>query len=256
MTFRWIVTLSVPSGNATNSPDIFDLGVAGGPTLLHTTFNNQDPATAQFRQATDSFGYLASDGNGGTNTGTVTVTINAVNDPPTLDAISALTISENAPAQTVTLTGITSGATNENQVLTVRATSGNPALIPNPTVNYSSPNSTGSLTFTPKANTNGTALITVEVSDGGSQNATNTRTFSVTVRNLLALTPSRAGLTNGQFQFQLQATPGRSYVTEMSTNFVTWIPLTTNTPAGSVIDIKDTNAMQFRLRFYRVREGQ
>ncbi|MGA2243278.1 MAG: fibronectin type III domain-containing protein, partial [Verrucomicrobiota bacterium] len=83
------------------------------------------------------------------------------NQPPTLNAITNLTINENAGLQTVSLSGITSGATNENQTLTVTAISSNTGLIPNPTVNYTTANSTGSLTFTPVANGNGTANITV-----------------------------------------------------------------------------------------------
>ena len=49
----------------------------------------------------------------------------------------------------------------------VTASSSNPALIPNPTVTYTSPNATGSLAYTPVANTSGSAVITVTVSDGG-----------------------------------------------------------------------------------------
>ena len=48
----------------------------------------------------------------------------------------------------------------------------NPSLIPNPTVNYTSPNPTGSLTFTPATNSFGTATLTVVVKDnGGTANA-------------------------------------------------------------------------------------
>ena len=47
--------------------------------------------------------------------------------------------------------------------LTVTATSSNPGLIPKPAVNYTSPQSTGTLTYTPVANANGTATITVTV---------------------------------------------------------------------------------------------
>jgi hypothetical protein len=104
-----------------------------------------------------------------------------VNQPPTLNAISNLTTNENAGLQTVSLSGITSGAANENQVLHVTAVSSNLTLIPNPTVNYTSANTTGTLTFTPVANASGTALITVTVNDGGTSNSVVTRTFMVTV---------------------------------------------------------------------------
>src|SRR5260370_40244567 len=106
------------------------------------------------------------------------------NQPPTLNAISPVTINEGAGTQTVNLSGITSGATNENQTLTVTATSGNTSLIPNPTVNYTSPNTTGTLTFAPVAYQSGTSTITVTVNDGAASNNIVTRTFTVTVNSV------------------------------------------------------------------------
>ena len=101
---------------------------------------------------------------------------------PTLTSISnPAAISEDAPAQTVNLSGISSGSASENQALTVSATSSNTALIPNPTVTYTSPATTGSLRYTPVANASGTANITVSVNDGQSGNQTVTRSFAVVV---------------------------------------------------------------------------
>jgi len=45
-------------------------------------------------------------------------------------------INENAGAQTVQLYGITSGATNETNVLIVTAVSSDPSLVPHPAVYY------------------------------------------------------------------------------------------------------------------------
>ncbi len=110
------------------------------------------------------------------------------NISPTLNAISNLTINEDAFKQTVNLSGISAGS-GESQPLRVVATSNNVALIPNPTVNYTSPNASGSLSFKPVANQFGLATITVTVEDGGpdnnltttSDNASFNRTFQVTV---------------------------------------------------------------------------
>ena len=128
----------------------------------------------------DSFSYKVADGFGGTSsTRTVSITVTAVNDPPTIDDMASVTINEDAGQQTVTLTGITRGAANETtETLTVTATSSDPALIPNPTVTYTSPNATGTLTYEPAANATGRAAITVVVSDG---TATSTTAFGVTV---------------------------------------------------------------------------
>ena len=103
------------------------------------------------------------------------------NCPPTLNALGGLTINSNVAPQTVNLTGITSGASNEVQTLTVTATSSNTNLIGNPTINYTSPNTNGTLSFTPVFSRCGTATITVTVNDGGASNNLASRSFLVTV---------------------------------------------------------------------------
>jgi hypothetical protein len=116
---------------------------------------------------------------------TFTLTVNSVNDAPTLNALNNLTVAQNAAQQTVNLAGIGSGAANESQTLTVTAASSNPALIPTPQITYTSPASTGSLRFTPASGQSGSAQITVMVSDNGgtSNGGVNTfqRTFAVNV---------------------------------------------------------------------------
>src|SRR5260221_12473740 len=121
--------------------------------------------------------------------------LNGIPDPPA--------ILEDAGVQTVSLSGISAGG-GESQPLTVTALSNNTALIPNPTVSYTSPNATGSLTYTPTANASGTATITVTVDDGGIGTHTATRTFTVTV-NPVGDTPS---VTNGTTNEDTQTTSG------------------------------------------------
>ena len=105
-----------------------------------------------------------------------------MNDPPTLAAIAdPPAINEDAGLQTVSLSGISGGMAGEGQSLTVTATSNNTGLIPNPTVTYTSPNATGSLSYTPVANQNGTAMITVTVNDHGGGTETVQRMFTVNV---------------------------------------------------------------------------
>ncbi|MGV2334805.1 MAG UNVERIFIED_CONTAM: Ig-like domain-containing protein [Planctomycetaceae bacterium] len=116
------------------------------------------------------------------------VTINGQNDAPSFDSIADLSISEDAGEQTVNVTGISAGPF-ETQALVLSATSSNPGLIPDPTVNYTSPGTTGTLKFTPTANLFGTSIITVLLQDPGQDenpattvdNLTFTRTFTVTV---------------------------------------------------------------------------
>ena len=135
---------------------------------------------------------LETPGNNATLTQTFTVYVTQAG-APTLDPLSDLTIDENAPEQTVYLTGITSGGTEDVQQLKITAASDNTGLIPNPTVTPSSmsqpPDPTGVLSFTPVADQFGTAVITVTAENGGpdnnlatpGNNATLTQTFTVVV---------------------------------------------------------------------------
>ena len=184
-----VVTVTID--NVTN-PSLFSAGPAIGPTGVLT----YTPAAEQFGVATVT--YTVSD-NGGTANGGVdsvgpqsfTITITAVNDLPTLDAIAdPAAILEDAALQTVNLAGISTGSVGESaQPLQVTAVSGNTAVIPNPTVTWVSPSPTGSLAYTPVANASGSAVITVTVTDGGldndlgtaGDNGTVVRTFTVTV---------------------------------------------------------------------------
>ncbi len=113
---------------------------------------------------------------------------NYVNDAPTVNTPSNVTINENAGQQTVNLSGITAGG-GETQTLMVTASSNNTALI-NPSITYTSPDPGGTLTFTPAANSFGTATVTVTVKDnGGTLNGgvnTTSVQFTVTVNQVAA----------------------------------------------------------------------
>ena len=97
---------------------------------------------------------------------------------------ASLRILEDASTQTIDLTGIAAGP-NESQNLTITATSDNPDVISDPTIDYTSANATGLLSFKPVSNKSGTAKITVTVTDdGGTADGgldTFTRTFTVIV---------------------------------------------------------------------------
>lgn len=133
--------------------------------------------------------------NGGTANGGVdttapisfTITVNSPGNAPTINAISDLTINEDAPLQTINLSGITDGGDPVQQAITITANSSNASLVPI-VVNYTSPNNTGTLTFTPPADGNGSSTITVTVRDAGldqipgnADDLTTIRVFTVNV---------------------------------------------------------------------------
>jgi hypothetical protein len=128
----------------------------------------------------DNFWFQASDGATNSIPAVVSITITPVNDTPTLNTLGNVSLAAGAGAQAVSFSGITAGS-NESQPLTVTADSSNPGLIPTPTVNYTSPAATGSLSFTPVTGASGTAIVSVTVDDGQSQNSSVTRSFTVTV---------------------------------------------------------------------------
>ena len=125
--------------------------------------------------------------NGGINTfsQTFTVTVTPVNQPPTINAIAPVTILENSGTQTLNLAGITAGPGDKGQTVTITASSSNPALIPIPAVTYTSPSTTGSLTYAPTPFTSGSSVITLTVMDNGGTanggNNTTIETFTVVV---------------------------------------------------------------------------
>jgi hypothetical protein len=107
---------------------------------------------------------------------------------PAIDPLSNLSYCGDPGAVTVNLTGITDGNSNTALPITIIATSTAIASIPNPTVTYTSPNPTGSITFTPVAglcNRTSPVTITVKVNNSGSLNCggvvAKVRTFTVTV---------------------------------------------------------------------------
>ena len=130
----------------------------------------------------DSFTYWITDGNGGTDTGVVDVTVNSVNDPPSFTKGSNESILEDAGAQTASgwATSISKGPANESgQTLTFHLSTDNDAMFSVlPNVNETS----GDLTYTVNANSNGSATVSIWLTDdGGGNNASATQTFTIAV---------------------------------------------------------------------------
>ena len=133
-------------------------------------------------------GDLATPGDNESYQDSFTVTINAVNDLPTIAIIPDLAIAEDAEEQVVNLSGISAGP-EENQPLRITAFSENTSLVPSPIVVYTSTATSGLLRFQPLANAHGIVTLSVVVEDGGfdnelatsSDNASVTTTFVVTI---------------------------------------------------------------------------
>ena len=136
--------------------DPLTFGIAGDPshgtaTVASNGAYTYTPATNY--NGTDSFTYIVSDGNGGSITKTVTVTIDPVNDAPTTSNIS-ITIDEDA-VTSITLTG--SDVDGDNLTF---------SKLSNPVHGVLAVNTNGLYTYTPYANYNGSDSFGFTVSDG------------------------------------------------------------------------------------------
>lgn len=95
-------------------------------------------------------------------------TFKPFNLAPVMNVLSNIgPINNNVGEQTVNLSGIDDSNPTVNQALTISAKSSNPAIIPNPTIEYVSGNPTGVLKFTPSGSGKGNITITVRLQDDG-----------------------------------------------------------------------------------------
>ena len=187
-----------------------------------------------------------------------TVTV-VPNQPPTLNPIANVTVEKDATTQTITLTGISSTVPEVNQVLTITATSSNTKLIAKPTIQYTSPASTGLLSFKPTAKATGKSTITVTVNNGGPKNNLVHQTFVVTVSTNAAVlisaestnvmaTLESAVRSGGHFSFQVTGVSGGKYVVQATSDLTHWTPLQTNTAPFTFTESTTNTTSQ---RFYR-----
>jgi gliding motility-associated-like protein len=134
--------------------------------------------TLTFTPAPDAWGLatvtVALQDDGGTANGgvdqsatiTFTITLNSVNDAPSVNFIDDVTATVNSEPFTVTLTGLDPGPGETGQQLTVTASSDTPSLSADPTAMLSG-NGTATLLLAPVQGVISMATITVVVRDNG-----------------------------------------------------------------------------------------
>ncbi len=121
----------------------------------------------------DSFTYTVSDGKGGTATGTVSVTVNAVNDAPKA-ADDSYSVDEDGTLTVTATDGVLKNDTDvDNSQLSAVKVAG-------PTKGTLTLNANGSLTYTPNKDFNGQDSFTYKANDG--QVDSNVATVTITVR--------------------------------------------------------------------------
>ena len=148
-----VVAVSVVSGGGSAIVD------AGGNVIYTPAANYNGPAVLE---------YTISDGNGGTDTALINITINPINDAP--DAVDDSLVTNEDTAASVSV--LTNDTDVDGDTLTVTG-------FTQPTHGVVVQTSNGIFQYTPDANYNGTDTFTYTVSDGNG--GTDTATVNITV---------------------------------------------------------------------------
>jgi len=147
-------------------------GSGGSRTLSATPAANQSGTTTITVTVTDGDGFSASD--------SFLLTVNPVNDLPTISDITDKSLVEDTATSGIALTvGDVETAAGS---LTLSAASSNPALIPIGGIVFGGSGANRTVTLTPAANQFGTSTITVTVSDGVG-NSSDTFVLTVSALN-------------------------------------------------------------------------
>ncbi len=156
-----VIEVSTPSNGS--------VAITGAGTTVTYTPN------ANF-YGSDSFTYVVSDGNGGTDIGTVNVIVTSVNDPPVAMGDSTTTDEDRA----IVIRVLDNDTDADGDALSVTAVS----VPSNGRAAITSAGAT--VTYTPNADFHGSDLFTYEVSDGngGTDTGTDTGTVNVTVTSV------------------------------------------------------------------------
>jgi hypothetical protein len=187
------VTVTMTATDADGNSMTFSIVTPPAHGNLGPIFN-QTPTSAQVTytpnanyNGSDSFTFQADDGQGGTDTGVVTITINPVNDPPTFN-LGANPVSSNEDIGPQSLANYASSispgptADESSQTVTFTVNNDNNALFSvQPAIS-----SSGTLTYTSAPNANGSANVTVVAHDnGGTANGGNdtstTHNFNIVI---------------------------------------------------------------------------
>ena len=160
------ITLSATDADGDSLAYLIVAGASHGTVTLSGNTATYTP-TANYN-GSDSFTFKTNDGTVDSNTATVTITINAVNDAPVATADTSTT-SEDTP---VTTTVLSNDSDVDGDTLTVTG-------VTNPTNGAAMINSGTTVTYTPDENFNGVDSYTYTISDGNG--GTDTATVTITV---------------------------------------------------------------------------
>jgi gliding motility-associated-like protein len=156
---------------------------ASGSWNVNTTGQVAYTPTLNF-SGTASVTYSVNDNTGGTsNTATLSVTVTASNDAPTITTILPQSIAEDLVGGTGALSFTVGDIDTPVASLTLTGISDNNALVPDANIVFGGSLAARNVTVTPAANQSGVANITITVSDGNGGSTPTTFVLTVTAVN-------------------------------------------------------------------------
>jgi hypothetical protein len=174
-----MVTVSVLANDAGLEDGPVSVTLSSGPG--HGTALVDAGGTVTYRPAANFFGsdslrYRVTDGDGDSDTASVDLTVNSINDGPSISSIADVSTAEDTPVGPVPFS--VNDVETPAGSLVVTASSSNAAVVANSGIALGGSGSNRTVTVTPVANASGTATVTVKVSDGS---RTSSESFAVTV---------------------------------------------------------------------------
>lgn len=155
------------SGTSSNTTLVPNANISFGGTGTDRTVT-LTPANGQ--SGTTTIEITVSDGTDVAST-SFTLTVNAVNDPPTISAIADQSTPENTATGAIAFT--IGDLDNAPATLTVTGTSSNTSLVPNVNITFGGAGTARTITVTPAPGQSGTTTITITVSDGTADASTS-----------------------------------------------------------------------------------
>jgi VCBS repeat-containing protein len=152
---------SDPDGNQLSA--VLGSGPSHGTIALNANGSFTYTPAANYN-GSDSFTYRASDGTLTSNLATVTITVSATNDAPTVTVAAGGTCGSDDHSGTVNLT--VADVDSPAAGLTLSVASSNPALVPIGNVGLAGSGAARTMTVSAVDGRSGTAIVTVTVSDG------------------------------------------------------------------------------------------
>ncbi len=189
----------IDSGAPNEVEALMVTATADHPELLDLlTVDYSSPATSghlRWHPATNAFGdavvqISVFDGQA-TTTRLLPIHVLPVNDAPTLDPIADVQAPEDGPVQSIGLSGISAGPTNEVQALNLTVATDRPELFSTLGIVYTTPNTVGELRWQPRPLAFGTAVVTVTVRDDGGTANGGVDTFSRSFRIAILSTENK-----------------------------------------------------------------